>query len=105
MSELTIFAKKRTTHEGKPFHTYLTRLTRNDGTQVTAQVKFRQSCNQPKPEQCPLNIIVERRDINLATKVIQDEYTGEIIESKTLWISAYERGTEYVDTSLDEYNI
>lgn len=105
MNELTIFAKKRTTHEGKPFHTYLTRLTRLDGTQVTVQVKFRQSCNPPKPEQCPMNIIAGLNDMSLASKTITDEYTGEIIESRTLWISAYERGTEYVDKSLDGYII
>lgn len=100
--ELTVFAKKRTTKEGKLFYTYLTQLTRiEDGEPVTVQAKFLEGL-APKADDCPLNIIVDKEKANLATKKIETE-DGEIT-SRTLWIKEY-RISEipFEDTSLDDY--
>lgn len=101
--EITIFAKKRTTKEGKIFYTYLTRLKRKDGFEETSQVKFREPAEAPKPDCCPCNIIVEKDNMNMSKKILTDTTTGEIIESRTLWIAAYAVGSEYVDHSMDDY--
>lgn len=100
--ELTVFAKKRTTTEGKRFYTYLTQLTRKeDGERVSVQVKFPEGL-APKADECPLNIIVDKEKANLATKNIGTE-NGEII-SRTLWIKDYTISENpFEDTSLDDY--
>lgn len=101
--ELTIFAKKRTTDEGKSFYSYITTLTKKDGTKQTVGVKFREECGQPKGDKCPCNVIVDKGDANLATKSFIREDTGEVAESLTLWVKNWKPGSEYVDTSLDDY--
>lgn len=101
--EITIFAKKRTTKEGKIFYTYLTRLNRKDGFEETSQVKFREPAVAPKPENCPCNIIATKNNMNMSKKILTDTETGEIIESRTLWISNYVAGSEYIDHSMDDY--
>ena len=100
--ELTVFAKKRTTTEGKRFYTYLTQLTRKkDGEHVSVQVKFPEGLS-PKAEDCPINIIVEKDKANLAMKKVETE-NGEII-SRTLWIKYYTvSDNQFVDNSLDDY--
>lgn len=103
--ELTIFSKKRTSKEGKPFSTFLTTLTKKDGTTVTASVKFRDTCEMLKPEACPSNIIVDREGCNLASKTYVKESTGEVGSSYTLWVSNYREGSPYVDHSLDDFDI
>lgn len=100
---LTVFAKKRTTNEGKVFYSYLTRLTKKDGTEITTTVKFRDTCGNPKPENCPCNIVVEKGSCNFNSKEIVNESTGEIIVSNTLWVSEWRNGERYVDTSMDEF--
>lgn len=102
--ELTLFAKKRTTREGKSFYTYLTKLTRKDGTEVTTAVKFRDNgMTLPRPEDCPCNIIVEKKDANFSTRTLVNDTTGEMIQSNTLWVSAWTKGAEYVDNSMDDF--
>lgn len=100
--ELTIFAKKRTTTEGKLFYTYLTQLTRKeDGERVSAQVKFPEGL-APKIDTCPLNITVDKEKANLSTKKLGTE-NGEIT-SRTLWIKDYALSENpFEDTSLDDY--
>ena len=100
--ELTVFAKKRTTTEGKRFYTYLTQLTRKeDGERVSVQVKFPEGL-APKADDCPLNIIVDKEKANLAIKKLGTE-NGEII-SRTLWIKEYTISKNpFEDTSLDDY--
>lgn len=100
--ELTIFAKKRTTAEGKRFYTYLTQLTRKeDGEKVSVQVKFPEGL-APKADDCPINIIVNKDKANLAVKKVETE-NGEIT-SRTLWIKEYvTNDNPFVDSSLDEY--
>lgn len=101
--ELTIFAKKRTTEEGKSFYSYITTLTKKGGEKQTVGVRFREECGQPKGDACPCNIIVQKGNANLSTKSFIREDTGEAAESLTLWVKAWEKGSEYVDTSLDDY--
>ena len=100
--ELTVFAKKRTTAEGKRFYVYLTQLTRKeDGEHISVQVKFPGGL-APKADNCPINIIVEKDKANLAIKNVKTE-NGEII-SRTLWIKEYKvNENPFVDNSLDDY--
>lgn len=101
--EITIYAKKRTTAEGKSFFSYLSTLTRKDGTKQTVAVKFRDECGNPKPENCPMNVKFNKGDANMATREFVREDTGEVGTSYTLWVSAWEPGTPFVDHSLDDF--
>lgn len=101
--EITIYAKKRTTDEGKAFHSYLSTLTRKDGDTQTVSVKFRDDAGKPKPENCPMNIKFDKGDANLSTKEFVREDTGEIGLSYTLWVSKWEQGAPFVDHSLDDF--
>lgn len=101
--ELSVFAKKRNTQEGKIFYSYLTTMTKKDGTELTVSLKFRDECGSPKPDNCPLNIIVEKSDANLVSKDFTREETGETGKLYTLWISKWVEGAPYVDHSLDDF--
>ena len=101
--ELTIFAKKRQTADGKKtFYNYLTTLKKKDGSELKCSVKFRESCGNPEPKDCPVNIIVDKKDANLSYKDLALE-TGEIYTVYTLWVSAWKKGAAYVDHSLDDF--
>lgn len=102
--EILIFAKRRKTSEGKTFNAYITTLITKNNEPHTMGVKFREICQAPRAEECPMYINVDRKDANIATKTYEREDTGETAIAKTLWISAWEKSDkEYVDTSLDEY--
>ena len=101
--EITIYAKKRTTSEGKSFYSYLSTLTRKDGTKQTVSVRFRDDCGNPKPENCPINIKFDKSDANLSTRKFVRFESGEVGTSHTLWVSAWEPGTPFVDHSLDDF--
>ena len=100
---LAIFAKKRTTKEGKTFYSYLSTMTKKDGSDLTVTVKFRDECGSPKPENCPVNIIVDKEHANLSSRDFVREDTGETVKSYTLWVSAWEMGAPFVDHSLDDF--
>lgn len=100
--ELTIFAKNRTSKDGKPFTAYVTKLTRKDGTTLSTSVKFREDAGSPKKELCPMNIIVERNDANLSPHSFMDE-NGELKTGYTLWIAKWKQGAAYEDHSLDDF--
>ena len=104
--KLTIFAKKRTTKDGRPFYSYLTTLTKKDGEEVTVQVKFRDDCGAPKGENCPMNIVVDKTNCNYSEKIrTYEDKDGneEQFTDKVLWINAWSEGEPYVDTSMDEF--
>jgi len=103
--EITVYAKKRTTKEGKTFYSYLSRLTnKRTGQDVTVAVKFRESAGYPDAKSCPMNIKFVKSDGNLTSKPIVDEETGEEIGvSNVLWVSAWEEGAPFVDDSLDDF--
>lgn len=102
--EKTIFAKKRTSKDGKKFYSYLTKLVKSDGTEIPVAVKFRDECGNPSPSDCPMNIRFEKADANLTTREYVREDTGEIGQSNTLWVSKWEKGSDYVDHSLDDFD-
>ena len=101
--EITIYAKKRNTADGKKFYSYLSTLIRKDGTKQTVSVKFRDDAGSPKPEHCPMNIKFDKGNANMTTKEFTREDTGETAVSYTLWISAWEPGAPFVDHSLDDF--
>lgn len=102
--EISIFAKRRQTKDGRTFYTYLTTLTKKDGTEVRAVAKFNlDRCSAPKPENCPCNIIVDKANCNFNSRRVVNQATGEIIESNTLWIEQYAMGSEWEDHSMDDF--
>lgn len=101
--EITIYAKKRNSADGKTFYSYLSTLIRKDGTKLTVSVKFREGAGNPKPELCPMNIKFDKCNANLATKEFTREDTGEVATSNTLWVSAWELGSPFEDHSLDDF--
>lgn len=101
--EITIYAKKRVKEEGGTFYSYLTKMRKKDGTDVTVAVKFREECGHPKPENCPMNVIVDKEKANMSTRDFIREDTGEIAKSHTLWVTSWRPGSEYVDKSLDDF--
>ena len=105
--EITIFAKKMQTKDGKTYFRYLTTLP---GDEERIRVKFRDEAGAPKD--CPCNILIKKGSCNLAT----DRYTVEVVnketgevteenrEARVLWVSAWEKSSNaYEDTSMDEY--
>ena len=102
--ELAIFAKKRQTRDGRTFYTYLTTLTKKDGEEVTCSAKFSEAFPAPKPETCPINIIVDKADCNFRAKRLINEATGEVFMSNTLWINKWAASpNEWEDHSMDDF--
>ena len=102
--EITIFAKKRTTADGrKTFFSFLTTLTRKDGTPCTCAVKFTAPCEAPDPIDCPMNILVEKDACNMSQEDYTDKTTGETRKSYKLWVREYRAGSPYVDHSMDDF--
>ena len=101
--EITVFAKSKTTKEGKPFSTYFGKLTKKDGSEISTEIKFTQDAGTPS--KFPCNIIVNHEDANLTEKNVT--YTKDGVEKEAiqrrLWISAWREGQEYIDHSLDEF--
>ena len=100
--EISLFAKKVTTKEGRTFYKYLSTLTRKDGEQQGVRVCFTEDAPAPKPENCPCNIVIEKKDCNVSTRHYTDK-NGNEREARTLWISGWKNGSEYVDNSMDDY--
>lgn len=104
--KLAIFAKKLTSKEGRPFAKYFTTLTKKSGEEIMVQVKFREDCGAPKPEECPMNIVVDKTNCNYREKTssyVDEDGNEEEYTAKTLWVSAWTMGEPYVDTSMDEF--
>lgn len=101
--KITVYAKKRTTEEGKTFYSYLSTLTRKDGTPQVVTVKFRDECGSPRADKCPMNIDVPKSCANLSQKRYERK-DGTVGTSYTLWVSAWDEGEAYVDHSLDEFD-
>lgn len=103
--EITIYAKKKETKEGKKFYAFLTTLKRKDGTEQTMAVKFREDCGSPKGTDCPMNIIVDKKNANVSTREYEREDTGEKATAYTLWVNDWKEGAPFVDTSLDDFDV
>ena len=100
--KIAVFAKKRNTADGKKFYTFLSTLSRKDGTELTVSVKFPEDAT-PKPDDCPMYIDFDRKSANLAKKTFVREDTGEMCESYTLWVKRWTLAGEYIDKSLDDF--
>lgn len=101
--EISVFAKKRTTKEGKTFYSYLSRLTKKDGEELPVTVKFREeTCKAVPATDCPCNIVVDKAASSLSKSKYETE-DGATAFSYTLWVGAWEYGGEYVDHSLDDF--
>ena len=98
---VTIFSKKRATKEGKKFTAYIGRLTKKDGSQITASVHFDEGISVPA--ECPCCIEIAKNDANLSSKEYVREDTGEMGTRYDLWVKAWTPGPEYVDHSLDDF--
>ena len=101
---MTVFAKKRSTKEGKIFYNYLSTLTTREGEDITCQLKFREDAGNPKPESCPRNISVNKNDANYIRKsviVTDDDGNQREVTKHTIWISAWSEGPAYEDHSMD----
>lgn len=101
--KIAVFAKKRQTKDGKPFWGYIAKLKKKDGEELTVSVKFREDCGNPKAESCPCYIEVDKKSANLTAREVVNDEIGEIIISRTLWVSAWKFAGEYVDHSLDDF--
>lgn len=102
--EISVFAKKVTTKEGRTFYKYLSTLTTKDGEEQGVRVIFGEDCKAPKPEECPCNIVIHKEDCNVSKKHYTDKNGNEKM-ARTLWVNAYETGSAYVDSSMDDYEI
>lgn len=100
--KLEIFGKKRTNKEGKPFTTYLSRLTNmKTGEIIPVQVKFRMDVRLP--EKLPIIANVNKQECNLVHEEWANDETGETGIKNVLWISEVEAYENYVDHSMDDY--
>ena len=98
---ISVFAKKRTSKDGRGFLVYIGRIKRkSSGEEITTAIKFK-DCDAP--EKTPCNIVVNKDDANLSEKKYLSNQTGEYEVSYTLWVSKYEMGEEFVDHSLDDF--
>lgn len=103
--ELAIFSKRRQTKDGKPYFIYIARMVKKTGEVIPCRVKFRDEAGSPRAESCPMNIVINKDDCNMAKTEYVREDTGEVGTSYTLWVTKWEKGSDYVDTSLDEFDI
>lgn len=110
--KLAIFAKKRQTFDegangnqvARDFYTYLTTLVRkSDGERVPVQVKFRQKCGAPDPDNCPMFIEVSREKANLSWEHYENK-DGEELTAGKMWVTEWRPAGEYVDRSLDDFD-
>lgn len=96
--KITVFAKERTGKDNNKFLTYLSKLTKTTGDEVTVQLKFSEECGRIKKENCPCIIEVETSDCSYSErKVVKDD--REII-NRVLWINKYTKTDEvFIDNS------
>lgn len=107
--QLTVFAKTKHTKEGKPFNTYFSKLKKKDGSEIIAELKFREDCGVPKD--FPVNIIVEKSNANFSEKdvtvVSKDEAGNEeerVVTQRRIWINSWDYSEEeYIDHSMDDF--
>lgn len=96
--KITVFAKERTGKDNNKFLTYLSKLVKKSGEEVTVQLKFSEECGRIKKENCPCIIEVDTSDCSYSErKVVKDD--REII-NRVLWINKYTKTEDvFVDTS------
>lgn len=105
--QITVFRKKVTPRNGnKPFFKYVTTMTKKDGEKVYADVMFEDGVTIPSTFPCVIDL--DKKQANLNSKDIDytDEKTGEEKNfiRNTLWVKGYNNISEYIDTSLDDFD-
>ena len=100
--KITVFAKERKGKDNNSFISYLSKLTKKTGEEVTVQLKFSEECGRIKKENCPCIIEVETADCSYSErKVIKDDRE---ITNRVLWINKYTKTDEvFIDTSADVF--
>ena len=83
---LEVFGKQRTNSDGKPFTTYLSRITNKKTSEIIpVQIKFRIGVELPK--ELPIIANINKKNANLAKEEWENEQ-GEIGVKHVLWVSA-----------------
>lgn len=101
---ISVFAKNRETKDGKKFTSYISKLLKKDGSELTVSVKFREECGAPEKAKCPCVISVDKNKANLSKRETVDTSTGEIVTFFTLWVNNWKYVGEYIDHSLDDFD-
>lgn len=103
--KVTVFAKKKTTQEGKTFYTYIGRmLNKKSGEEVSVQIKFKEDCGAPKPDKCPCILEIPKEMANLSRQKYGEAEDGAPLYSHTLWVSEWHNTNEkFIDHSLDDF--
>lgn len=101
--EITVFASKRTTKEGKPYSVFTSRLlNKRTGETFGVRVKFRDGSPMLRGDQCPCNIILQPGDSSLSPKKYEKD--GVERTSYTLWLSGWRMSPNaFVDHSMDDF--
>lgn len=98
---LEVFGKQRTNKDGKPFTTYLSRITNmKTGEIISVQIKFRTGVEVPK--ELPIVAIVEKKNANLVKEEWENE-KGVTGVKHVLWVSAVTSYEDYIDHTLDDF--
>lgn len=98
---LEVFGKQRTNKDGKPFTTYLSRITNmKTGEIISVQIKFRTGAEVPK--ELPIVANIEKKNANLVKGNWENE-KGETGVKYVLWVSAVTSYEEYIDHTLDDF--
>lgn len=101
--KINVFGKKRTSKDGRTFYTYLSTLTKKDGSEVSVEVKFKEECGNPKNVPCTIEF--DKKDANYSEKV--ETYVDDNMEEKEttrrrLWVNKYTEST-YIDESMNDF--
>lgn len=98
---LEVFGKQRTNKDGKPFITYLSRITNmKTGEIVPVQIKFRTGVEVPK--ELPIVANIDKKNANLVKEDWENE-EGETGVKNIIWVSEVKSYEEYVDHTLDDF--
>lgn len=98
---LEVFGKTRTNKDGKPFTTYLSRITNmKTGESIPVQIKFRLTAELPK--EVPVVMNIDKTSCNLIKEDWKNE-DGETGVKHVLWVTKVKSYEPYVDHSLDDF--
>lgn len=98
---LEVFGKQRTNKDGKPFITYLSRITNmKTGEIIPVQIKFRTGVEVPK--ELPIVANIEKKNANLVKENWENE-DGETGVKHVLWVSSVTSYEDYIDHTLDDF--
>lgn len=102
--KMNVFGKKGISKDGRAFMTYLGKLTKKSGEEVTVQVKFREEVGNPKNVPCVIEF--DKSAANYTEKnvtYVDQEGLEQVATRKTIWISGSYKESEFIDTSMDDF--